>query len=103
MSPWLVLVIFTAAINLFLFIFVRGRWDRSIPLVAVAALGGTVIGNAVGDVMRVGLVRIGDFNFLTASVIAQLAMLGTVLVRVYIHAARTEPGSGIEDIPARRR
>ncbi len=75
MSPWLVLVAFISAINLAAFIALRGRWDRLLPALAVAAVAGTVAGNAIGQRTGLELFRIGDFNVVAASVIAQLAML----------------------------
>lgn len=75
MTPWLVLVAFISAINLAAFTALRGRWDRLLPALAVAAVAGTVAGNAIGGRTGLELFRIGDFNVVAASVVAQLAML----------------------------
>lgn len=80
MTPWLLLTAFTAAINLALFIMVRGRWGRLVGPLALAALIGTVAGNAIGDLTGLEVLRLGDFNVVAASVTAQLAMLVTVLL-----------------------
>lgn len=88
MTPWLVLTAFTAAINLCLFILVRGRWDRLVPALFMAAVVGAVIGNAVGDRTDMGP-RIGDYHVAVASVTAQLAMLATTLLAVLLQARRT--------------
>ena len=80
MGPWIVLAAFVAAINLFAFIAVRGRWGRIVPLLAVASLIGTVAGNAVGSRTGLELLRIGDFHVVAASVLAQLAMLAVTLL-----------------------
>ncbi len=90
MTPWMVLVVLTAGINLSLFIFLRGRWDRAVLPLALAALLGAIVGNATGDLMRFHLLRIGDFNFVAASVVAQLAMVATLLLGVALQARRTE-------------
>ena len=45
MIAWLILVLFTAALNLFVFIAARGRWGRLVPLLAIASLAGTVAGS----------------------------------------------------------
>ena len=82
MSPWLVLSLLTAGINLSIFLLFRGRWDRIVPMLALAALVGAMVGNALGDATRVEAVRIGDFNLLAASVVAQLGMLATLLLTV---------------------
>lgn len=80
MGPWIVLVAFVAAINLFAFIAVRGRWGRLVPLLAAASLIGTIAGNAVGSRTGLELLRIGDFHVVAASVLAQLAMLAVTLL-----------------------
>jgi hypothetical protein len=80
MTPWMVLTAFVAAINLTIFIALRGRWDRRVLILLVASLLGTVIGNAIGARTGLELVRIGDFHFVSASLGAQLAMLATDLL-----------------------
>ncbi len=80
MTPWMVLVAFVAAINLTAFIALRGKWDRRVFLLALASLAGTMIGNAIGARTGLELVRIGDFDLVAASLVAQLAMLVTDLL-----------------------
>lgn len=80
MTPWMVLVAFVAAINLTAFIALRGKWDRRVPLLALASLIGTIAGNAIGARTGLELVRIGDFNLVAACLVAQLAMLVTDLL-----------------------
>lgn len=80
MGPWIVLAALVAAINLFAFIALRGRWGRPVPALAIASLVGTVVGNAVGQRTGLELVRIGDFHVIAASVIAQAAMLVVALL-----------------------
>jgi uncharacterized membrane protein affecting hemolysin expression len=80
MTPWMVLTAFVAAINLTTFIALRGRWDRRVPILLLASLLGTVIGNAIGARTGLELIRIGDFHLVAASLGAQLAMLATDLL-----------------------
>ena len=86
----MVLVLLTAGINVSLFVLIRGRWDRAVPAFALAALVGAAIGNAAGDLMRFHLLRIGDFNFLAASAVAQLAMLAALLLGVAFQERQVE-------------
>jgi len=79
-SAWLILSVLTAAANLFLFIAVRGRWGRLVPILATGSLIGAVAGNAMGRRLGLGLLRIGDFELVAASVAAQLAMLAVLLL-----------------------
>lgn len=90
MTPWVVLTLFTAGINLCIFIFIRGRWGRIVVALAFAALGGTIVGNAAGDLMRLHLIRIGDFNLFAASVGSQLVMLATLLLGVALQERQIE-------------
>ena len=90
MSPWLVLSFLTAGINLSIFLLIRGRWDRQVLLLALAALVGTIIGNAVAMTTGVEALRIGDFNFISASVVAQLGMLAATLLSVLGPVRKTE-------------
>jgi ABC-type transport system involved in cytochrome c biogenesis permease subunit len=84
MITWLVLVLLTAALNLFVFVAIRGRWGRVVLVLALAALLGTIAGNAIGERLSVNLVRIGDFEFASASIVAQLAMLVTLLLAAVV-------------------
>ncbi len=80
MTPWLLLSVLAAALNLFIFIWLRGHWGRIVPLLALASLVGSVAGNAIGERLGIDLLRIGDFRFLPACIVAQLAMLAVVLL-----------------------
>jgi hypothetical protein len=80
MTPWLELTAFVAAIHLAAFTALRGRWDRLMPILLVASLIGTILGNAVGERTGLEVVRIGDFNLVLASAAAQLSMLVATLL-----------------------
>lgn len=84
MSPWWVIAPLVAGINLFAFIAVRGRWDRLLPVLALAAGIGVAAGDAVGAATGLELLRIGSFHLLAASVGAQLAMLVAVLLAALV-------------------
>jgi hypothetical protein len=88
MGPWVVLATLIGATNLLVFIAVRGRWGRMLPVLALAAFGGTVGGNLVGERTGLELLRIGDFHVVAASVGAQLAMIAVTLLAAL---APTEP------------
>jgi hypothetical protein len=95
MTPWMVLTILVAAINLMAFTALRGRWDRRLWVLALASLLGTVVGNAIGARTGLEVVRIGDFNLVAASLAAQLAMLVTDLL------AQLGPTRPVSERPAR--
>lgn len=87
MIAWLILVVLTAGTNLFAFLAVRGRWGSLVPFLAIAALIGTVAGNAVGGRLGLDLLRIGDFDFAAASAGAEVAMLATLLLAALMPAS----------------
>ena len=80
MTPWLLTTALLALINLLGFLVVRGRFGRATLPLALAALGGTALGNAVGSLTGLELLRLGDYHVVAASVGAQLLMLGTLLL-----------------------
>lgn len=80
MTPWMVLTAFVAAINLMIFVALRGRWDRRLIVLLLASLAGTAAGNAIGARTGLELIRIGDFSLVAACLVAQLAMLATDLL-----------------------
>ena len=80
LGPWLVWVPLLAAINLLVFIAVRGRWGRIVPVLGVAALIGVVVGDLVGERTGLEIMRIGDMNVLAASVAAQVLMVAVSLL-----------------------
>jgi hypothetical protein len=82
MTPWLVLTALTAALNLFIFIWIRGRWGRAALALALASVLGTIGGHALGDALGITLFDIGNFHILPASVLAQLAMVIVSLLAV---------------------
>lgn len=87
----MLLTALVAAINLVAFVALRGRWGRVVGPLAIAALLGTVAGDAVGA--RTGLepLRLGDYHLLAASVGAQLAMLITLLLVALVPQASDRP------------
>ena len=80
LGPWLVWVPLLALINLLLFIAIRGRWGRTVLLLAAAAVAGVVIGDWVGERLGLELLRIGDMHVLAASLMAQVLMLAVALL-----------------------
>jgi len=94
MTPWLLITVLLAAINLTGFVALRGRWGRSVLALALASLLGTVGGDAVGRITGLELLRLGDYHVVAASVGAQLLMLGTLLLAALLPMAGESSGSG---------
>ena len=80
LGPWLLWVPLLAAINLLVFLAVRGRWGRIVPVLGIAAIIGVVIGDLVGERTGLEVMRIGDMNVLAASVAAQVLMVAVSLL-----------------------
>ena len=80
MPPWLIWVPILALINLLLFIAVRGRWGKSVLVLAVAAVVGVVVGDQVAGRTGLEVLRIGDMHLVASSVGAQILMLAVSLL-----------------------
>ncbi len=80
MPPWLIWVPILALINLLLFIAVRGRWGKSVLVLAVAAVVGVVVGDQVAGRTGLELLRIGDMHVVASSVGAQILMVAVSLL-----------------------
>jgi hypothetical protein len=92
MSPWLPLISFVAVLNLLAFVIVRDRWGPITLLLLVAAIGGAAIGDLVGARTGLELLRVGDVHVLSASIGAQLAMIGVLLLAALGPNRSPEPG-----------
>lgn len=95
MTPWLLLTVLVAAINLAALLMVRGHWGRIVLLLYPVAVLGTVAGDAIGAATGLEVVRVGEFNLVAASVGAQLAMLVVLLVAAAVPRSgeRSDTGS----------
>jgi hypothetical protein len=80
LPPWLIWVPALALVNLLIFVAVRGRWGRSVIVLAIASVLGVVIGDRVAEATNLELLRIGDMNVLGASVMAQVFMVAVTLL-----------------------
>jgi hypothetical protein len=87
-TPWLLITVLLALINLLAFQVILGRWGRFAVALLAASLVGTALGNAVGGVTGLDLLKLGDYHVVAACIGAQLLMLGTVLLGTLL------PGGG---------
>jgi hypothetical protein len=80
LPPWVIWVPLLALINLLAFVAVRGRWGRVVLVLAVAAVVGVVMGDAIGSATGLEILRIGDMHVVAASVGAQVMMAAVTLL-----------------------
>lgn len=96
--PWAIWTVLVAAINLTLFIAIRGRWGRQALVLALAALAGTAAGNAIAGLMGFELLLFGEFHLAAAIIGAQLAMVTTAALATLLSPpddpSRRRDGSG---------
>ena len=64
--------------------FIRGRAGARLPLLVVAAILGAWAGDTVGARLAIDPIRIGEFNLLSASVVAWLAIGLVAIVAVLV-------------------
>ncbi|HET7520371.1 MAG TPA: hypothetical protein VFK61_02405 [Candidatus Limnocylindria bacterium] len=91
MTPWLLLTVIVALVNLTAFLAIRGRWGRVTLALLAGALAGAALGDAAGRLTGLDVLRIGSYHVLAASIGAQLLML-----LVLLFAALLPSGSGSE-------
>ncbi len=80
MPAWVVWIPLLAAINLFAFLAIRGRWGRIVIALAIASVVGVAAGDWVASVTGLEVLRIGDMHVVAASVAAQLLMVAVILL-----------------------
>ncbi|MGH2427750.1 MAG: hypothetical protein ACRDGV_02515 [Candidatus Limnocylindria bacterium] len=80
MGPWAVWVPLLALINLFIFVALRGRWGRGVPILAIASVAGVLIGDQIAARTGLELLRVGDMHVIGASVTAQALMVAVSLL-----------------------
>ena len=97
MTPWLLITVLLALINLTAFLVVRGRWGRMVGMLAVASLLGTIVGDAVGVATGLNVLVLGDYHVLAACIGAQLLMLGTLLLVAMLPTADERADSNSPD------
>jgi hypothetical protein len=94
MTPWLLITVLLATINLAAFLVLRGRWGRVVLPLALASVLGTVAGDAVGRVTGLEVLRLGDYHLVAASAGAQLLMLVTMLLAALLPGTANGGGRG---------
>jgi hypothetical protein len=97
MTPWLLITVLLAIVNLAAFLVVRGRWGRIVGLLGLASLLGTIVGDAVGGATGVDVLVLGDYHVLAACIGAQLLMLGTLLLVAMLPTADERADSNSAD------
>jgi hypothetical protein len=80
MVPWAIWTMLVAAISLTLFVAIRGRWGGEAPLLVVAAVVGTVLGNFLAGLLEIDVGVLGEYHLLGAALGAQLALIATSAV-----------------------
>lgn len=75
--PWAIWTVLVAAINLTLFIAIRGRWGRQALVLALAALAGTAAGNGIAGLVGFDVLVLGEFHLAAAIIGAQVALVTT--------------------------
>jgi hypothetical protein len=88
MFPWAVWTVLVAAINLTLFVAIRGRWSGQLLILVVASLLGTAAGNFAAELLGFDLLVLGEFHLVGAVIGAQLALITTAAVATLVSSSR---------------
>jgi hypothetical protein len=90
-GPALVLSAIVGLFHVSAYVFIRGRAGARFPLLVVAAILGAWAGDTVGARLGIDPFRIGEFNLLSASLVAWLAILLVAIVAILV--PEREPGA----------
>jgi len=90
-SPALVLSVIVGLFHVSAYVFIRGRAGARLPLLIVAAILGAWAGDTVGARLAIDPIRVGEFNLLSASFVAWLAIGLVAIVAVLV--PERDPGS----------
>jgi len=83
-SPALVLAAIVGLFHVSAYVFIRGRAGARLPLLVVAAILGAWAGDTVGARLAIDPVRVGEFNLVSASIVAWLAIALVAIVAVLV-------------------
>lgn len=90
-GPAFVLAVIVGLFHVSAYVFIRGRAGARLPLLVIAAILGAWAGDTVGTRMAIDPVRMGEFNLLTASVVAWLAIGLVAILAVLVPERRERP------------
>ena len=90
-GPALVLSVIVVLFHVSAYVFIRGRAGARLPLLIAAAILGAWAGDTVGARLGIDPLRIGEFNLVSASVVAWLAILLVAIVAILV--PEREPGA----------
>jgi len=83
-GPALVLSVIVGLFHVSAYVFIRGRAGARLPLLIVAAILGAWAGDTVGARLAIDPLRVGEFNLLSASFVAWLAIGLVAIVAVLV-------------------
>ena len=83
-SPALVLSVIVGLFHVSAYVFIRGRAGARLPLLVAAAILGAWAGDTVGARLAIDPIRVGEFNLLSASLVAWLAIGLVAIVAVLV-------------------
>jgi hypothetical protein len=89
-GPSIVLAVLIGLFNAALYVLLRGRTLARLPFVGIAAILGAWAGDAVGGLMVITLLSIGDFHLLSA---CGGAWLGIAIVELLSVLGAPRPGA----------
>lgn len=90
-GPALVLAVVVGLFHVSAYVFIRGRAGARLVLLVPAAILGAWAGDTVGVRMAIDPIRVGEFNLVSASVVAWLA-IGLVAILTILVPARQPQG-----------
>lgn len=94
LGPAPVLALLVGVLHVSIYVLIRGSAGQRLPWLILAAFLGAWAGDALAERLNVGLLLIGDFHVIVASVFAWVGILGVAIVAILGPQAGRESGVG---------
>jgi hypothetical protein len=101
-GPALVLAFIVGLFHVSAYVFIRGRAGARLVLLVPAAILGAWAGDTVGTRLAIDPIRIGDFNLVSASVVAWLAIGLVAILTVLVPPQSVEGDAALVSTTLRR-
>lgn len=82
LGPAPVLALLLGILHVSIYVLVRGSAGQRLPWLVAAAFLGAWAGDALGARLGIGLLLVGDFHVIMASVLAWVGILGVAIVAI---------------------
>lgn len=107
LGPAPVLALLIGILHVSIYVLIRGSAGQRLPWLVLAAFLGAWAGDALGARLGIGVLVVGDFHMVAASVLAWVGIMAVAIVAVLAPRpeleSRSNPSTGTTGLLVRRR